>query len=146
MILKTLMILFLMCLTTQAESIYLFTNPKNCPHCVELENKVLNNKEVQSLMRKFDAVFKINITRHRNITKYYNIKSIPTLLIVRREERYTEKEGNILRNSTVKGVAVWPMPGTSLTNTNAFIRFLKINLEKQAKSQEQDDPDIIRKF
>lgn len=146
MILKTLMILLLMCSVTQAESIYYFTDPPRCPPCREFADKVLSNKEVQGLMRKFDATFKIQTTRHPNITKFYKIQSIPTLLIVKRAETYADQGGIIVRSSTVKGIAVWPQPGVSLTNRDAFINFLKIHLKGQEESQSEDTPDVIRKF
>jgi len=145
MILKVLIILISLCSMAQAESIYYFTGP-NCAPCATFKKQVLADKEIQALMRKFDAAFMIDVSRHPNITKYYNIASMPTVIIVRREEKYEQGIGKINRTSTVKTVSSWPLPGVNFTDKQAFIRLLKDNLKNQLKGQTQDDSNIIRKF
>ena len=154
MILKVLIILLGMCSVATAESFYYFSGP-NCAPCVTFYKTILLDKEVAGLIRKFDAALKIDTQTHPNIAKYYRVKSIPTIIIVRREEKYqiqdsitgnVDAQAGINRITTVRPIAIWPKIGTNLTNKQEFIKFLKDNLKTQEDGQTENTPNIIRKF
>ena len=135
-----------MCSVVKAESIYYFTGP-GCPACHIFEKRILKDTEVNKLLLKFDAAFKVDTLLHQNITLYYGVKYLPYLIIVKREEHYTENnDGTIDRTSYVKKVGSWPIQDILLTDKQEFIKFLKNHLKNQEQNQKQNAADIIRKF
>ena len=150
MILKVLIILLGMCSFAQAESFYYFSGP-NCAPCVTFYKNIIQDKEVTALIRKFNSAFKVDTEKHQNITRYYGVMSIPTVVIVQREEKYINKpfpgsqsRAGIARTHEIKVIARWPIEGVNFTDKAAFIVLLKKSLKTQADNQTKDVPDVIR--